>query len=114
MNAAIDDYLDYIRKHRSLRTYRTYRPTLNILFRNSYTKTYVDEVTREDNFVNHEQLVALGVEAQISVIARFGGRAAARIRAALLQAVLEVGACGPVHMQVELRSWQREDAMPTS
>jgi integrase len=48
MNAAIDDYLEYIRKHRSLRTYRTYRPTLNVLFRNSYTKTYVDEVTRED------------------------------------------------------------------
>ena len=48
MNSAIDDYLDYIRKHRSLRTYRTYRPILNILFRNSYTKTYVDGVTRED------------------------------------------------------------------
>ena len=48
MNAAIDDYLEYIRKHRSLRTYRTYRPILNVLFRNSYTKTYVDEVTRED------------------------------------------------------------------
>ena len=48
MNAAIDEYLEYIRKHRSLRTYRTYRPVLNGLFRNSYTKTYVDEVTRED------------------------------------------------------------------
>ena len=48
MNAAIDDYLEYIRKHRSLRTYRTYRPYLHVLFRNSYTKTYVDEVTRED------------------------------------------------------------------
>lgn len=48
MSAAIDDYLEYIRKHRSLRTYRTYRPVLNVLFRKSYTKTYVDEVTRED------------------------------------------------------------------
>ncbi len=48
MSAAIDDYLEYIRRHRSLRTYRTYRPVLNVLFRNSYTKTYVDEVTRED------------------------------------------------------------------
>jgi integrase/recombinase XerD len=48
MNAAVDGYLDYILKHRSLRTYRTYRPILNVLFRNSYTKTYVDEVTRED------------------------------------------------------------------
>lgn len=48
MDVAIDQYLEYIRKHRSLRTYRTYRPVLNVLFRNSYTKTYVDEVTRED------------------------------------------------------------------
>ena len=48
MDAAIDQYLEYIRKHRSLRTYRTYRPVLNVLFRNSYTKIYVDEVTRED------------------------------------------------------------------
>jgi site-specific recombinase XerD len=48
MNAAIDDYLEYIRKHRSQRTCRTYRPVLNALFRHSYTKTYVDEVTRED------------------------------------------------------------------
>ncbi len=45
MNAAIDDYLEYIRRRRSLRTCRTYRPTLNILFRNSNTKTYVDEVS---------------------------------------------------------------------
>jgi len=48
MNAAIDDYLEYIRKHRSLRTYRTYRPVLNVLLWESYTKTYVDEVTGED------------------------------------------------------------------
>ena len=48
IGAAIDDYLEYVRKHRSLRTYRTYRPTLQVLFRKSYTKTYVDEVTRED------------------------------------------------------------------
>jgi hypothetical protein len=48
MDVAIDQYLEYIRKHRSLRSYRTYRPVLNVLFRNSYIKTYVDEVTRED------------------------------------------------------------------
>jgi len=48
MDAAIDQYLEYIRKHRSLRTYRTYRPVLKVLFRNSYTKTYVDEVNRSD------------------------------------------------------------------
>lgn len=46
--AAIDKYLEYIKVQRSLRTYRTYRPTLDVLLRNSYTKTYVDEVTRED------------------------------------------------------------------
>ena len=48
MHAAIDQYLEYIRKHRSLRTYRTYRPVLNAHFRNSYNKTYVDEVDRSD------------------------------------------------------------------
>jgi integrase/recombinase XerD len=48
MDRAIDDYLDYIRKHRSLRTFRTYRPVLNFHFRNSYGKTYVDEVDRSD------------------------------------------------------------------
>jgi integrase/recombinase XerD len=45
---AIDDYLEYVKKQRSLRTYRTYRPTLSVLLRNSYTKTYVDEATRDD------------------------------------------------------------------
>ena len=45
---AIDNYLEYIKTQRSLRTYRTYRPTLDTLLRNSYAKTYVDEVTRED------------------------------------------------------------------
>jgi len=48
MDAAIDQYLEYIRKHRSLRTYRTYRPVLHVHFRNSYAKTYVDEVDRSD------------------------------------------------------------------
>jgi integrase/recombinase XerD len=46
--SAIDKYLDYVKVQRSLRTYRTYRPTLDALLRNSYTKTYIDEVTRED------------------------------------------------------------------
>ena len=45
---AIDKYLDYVKVQRSLRTYRTYRPTLNVMLRNSYTKTYMDEVTRDD------------------------------------------------------------------
>jgi hypothetical protein len=46
--AAIEDYLDYVKKQRSLRTYRTYRPTLSVVLRNSYTKIYVDEATRDD------------------------------------------------------------------
>jgi integrase/recombinase XerD len=46
--SAIDQYLEYVKMQRSLRTYRTYRPTLDVLLRNSYTKTYVDEATRED------------------------------------------------------------------
>jgi integrase/recombinase XerD len=46
--SAIDQYLEYVKTQRSLRTYRTYRPTLDVLLRNSYTKTYVDEATRED------------------------------------------------------------------
>jgi integrase len=48
MTDAIDQYLKYIRKQRSYRTYLTYRPTLTGLFRSSYTKTYLDEVTRDD------------------------------------------------------------------
>jgi integrase/recombinase XerD len=46
--AAVEDYLDYVKKQRSLRTYRTYRSTLSVVLRNSYTKIYVDEVTRDD------------------------------------------------------------------
>ena len=45
---AISDYLEFVRKQRSHRTLLTYRPTLAELFRKSYTKTYLDEVTRTD------------------------------------------------------------------
>lgn len=45
---AIEIYLDYVKHQRSLRTYRTYRYTIATLLRNSYSKTYVDEVGRED------------------------------------------------------------------
>ena len=48
IGAAIDEYLEYVRTQRSLRTYRSYCPTLDTLLRNSYGKAYVDEVTRED------------------------------------------------------------------
>lgn len=45
---AIDEYLEWVKTQRSLRTYRAYRPTLDVQLRDSYTKTYIDEVTRED------------------------------------------------------------------
>jgi integrase/recombinase XerD len=41
-------HLEYVRKQRSYQTYLTNRPTLTGLFRKSYTKTNLDEVTRDD------------------------------------------------------------------
>jgi len=48
MAAAVDQYLEFCEKQRSLRTFRTYRPALKTYFLNSYKKTYVDEVDRDD------------------------------------------------------------------
>ena len=48
MAAAVDRYLEFCEKQRSLRTFRTYRPALKTYFLTSYNKTFVDEVTRED------------------------------------------------------------------
>jgi integrase/recombinase XerD len=48
MGKAIDDYLDFIKAHRKPRTHLTYRYTLDSLLRESYRKTYIDQVTRED------------------------------------------------------------------
>src|ERR1700730_11739829 len=45
--AALDGYLDYVRDHRSLRTFRTYRPML-ASFKAFCTKTYADQVERQD------------------------------------------------------------------
>jgi integrase/recombinase XerD len=49
---------------RSLRTYRTYRPTLDVLLRNSYTKIYVDEATREDLLKFMSDCFRLGLESR--------------------------------------------------
>lgn len=48
MTAAVDQYLEFCEKQRSLRTFRTYRPALKDYLLKSYTKTYVDEVNRDD------------------------------------------------------------------
>ncbi len=45
---AFRDYLAFVRKQRSHRTFLTYRPTLAELFRKSYAKSYLDEATRAD------------------------------------------------------------------
>jgi integrase len=45
--AALDSYLDYVRYHRSLRTFRTYRPILED-FKTSCPKTHIDDVDRQD------------------------------------------------------------------
>ena len=52
--AALDSYKEYVQYHRSLRTFRTYRPILEA-FKKFCTKTYVDEVERQDfiDFATH-------------------------------------------------------------
>ena len=52
--AALDRYKEYIQYHRCLRTFRTYRPILES-FKRFCTKTYVDEVERQDfiDFATH-------------------------------------------------------------
>jgi integrase/recombinase XerD len=62
--SAIDQYLEYVKTQRSLRTYRTYRPTLDVLLRNSYTKIYVDEATREDLLKFMSDCFSLGLGAR--------------------------------------------------
>jgi integrase len=45
--AALDKYLDYVRYHRSLRTFRTYRPILED-FKSSCSKSHIEDVGRLD------------------------------------------------------------------
>jgi integrase/recombinase XerD len=47
LKQALDAYKDYVRYHRSLRTFRTYRPILDS-FKEFCSQTYVDEVERQD------------------------------------------------------------------
>ena len=48
ISQAIDKYLDFIKDHRKQRTYLTYRYTLDKLLKQSYQRSFVDQVTRED------------------------------------------------------------------
>jgi integrase/recombinase XerD len=59
---AIDAYLEFIKAHRKLRTYLTYRYTLDTLLRDSYKKSFVDQVTRQDiiDFMTHCYQLGLG------------------------------------------------------
>jgi integrase/recombinase XerD len=47
-NAAIDDYLAYVKTNRAPGTYKAYRYTLDALLRASFSPTYIDEATRDD------------------------------------------------------------------
>lgn len=47
-DAALDQYLAYIKANRSSGTYKAYRFTLGVIFRASFTKAFVDEAARED------------------------------------------------------------------
>jgi integrase/recombinase XerD len=54
LKQALDAYKDYVQYHRSLRTFRTYRPILDS-FKEFCTKTYIDDVERQDllGFATH-------------------------------------------------------------
>jgi hypothetical protein len=63
--AALDGYLDYVRDHRSLRTFRTYRPML-ASFKTCCPKPYVDQVERQDLLDFATQLMKQGRRARAS------------------------------------------------
>jgi len=48
MTEAVDRYMEFVKRQRSLRTFRTYRVALRSYFLNCYPKTYLNEVSRED------------------------------------------------------------------
>jgi integrase len=54
LTAALESYKEYVQYHRSLRTFRTYRPMLDG-FKEFCTKTYIEEVGRQDllDFATH-------------------------------------------------------------
>lgn len=76
MAAAVDRYMDFVQRQRSLRTFRTYRVALRSYFLNCYSKAYLDQVTREDllrfsNFCFDRGLEACSVSDKLITIATF-------------------------------------------
>jgi integrase/recombinase XerD len=47
-DAALNEYLTYIKANRSPGTYKAYRYTLDVLLRSSFSKTYIDELAHDD------------------------------------------------------------------
>ena len=56
-----ESYTEYIQYHRSLRTFRTYRPIL-AAFRDFCSRTYIDEVGREDLLAFRDRVSQEGSE----------------------------------------------------
>jgi integrase/recombinase XerD len=54
LSSALESYKEYVKYHRSLRTFRTYRPMLDG-FKEFCTKTYIEDVERQDllDFATH-------------------------------------------------------------
>lgn len=76
MAVAVDRYMDFIQRQRSLRTFRTYRVALRNYFLNCYSKTYLDEVTRQDllrfsNFCFDRGIQACSVNDKLITVATF-------------------------------------------
>jgi site-specific recombinase XerD len=76
MAGAFDRYMEFVQRQRSLRTFRTYRVALRDYFLNCYSKTYLDEVTREDllkfsNFCFDRGLEACSVSDKMITFATF-------------------------------------------
>ncbi|HEY0162023.1 MAG TPA: tyrosine-type recombinase/integrase [Edaphobacter sp.] len=76
MADAVQRYMDFVQRQRSLRTFRTYRVALKNYFTNCYKKTYLDEVAREDllaysNFLFDRGLEAGSVSDKLITVATF-------------------------------------------
>lgn len=76
MAEAVERYMEFVKRQRSLRTFRTYRVALRNYFLNCYHKIYLDEVAREDllrfsNFCFDRGLEACSVSDKLITVATF-------------------------------------------